>query len=87
MGVSVPKKLYVSVKARIDQDGFAVPLSVIWRDEREFPVERVLNVIPTLTAAGEEALGYTCMIRGQKRTVYHEQGRWYVIVQGKPFRQ
>ena len=43
-GISGRVKRYVSVTARMDEDGRVRPLSIQWYDEQTYPVDDVLSV-------------------------------------------
>ena len=44
------RKTYVEVLCRIDVDGQVTPLSIIWRDGRTFPIDRVEEAIRRASA-------------------------------------
>ena len=72
-------KIYVAVKALFDPDGNITPLSLIWEDEREYEIDRVLDVRRAASLkAGGFGLRYTVMIQGRQRYIWLEEKRWFV---------
>ena len=86
----IPTNVYVDITARIRKDGQIFPLSLIWQDGREFPVDRLLNTVPSVLPQGGEALCFICLIRGKRKELYLRDGKWFVIVDrefpGRPHR-
>lgn len=77
------KRIDVGVTAKFGAEGGVIPLSVHWRDGREFEVERVLasERAPSHSDA-RLPIRYICLIREEKRYVYFEPEmlRWFVEV-------
>lgn len=74
-----PIKVYVAVTARFDEDGQLYPLSVRWEDEREYAVDRVLDVRPAASLrAGGAGIRYTIRVQGTRTYLYREGERWFV---------
>lgn len=72
-------KTYVRVKAEFDTDGHVMPTAIIWSDDREFAIDRVLDVRRAAsTKAGGLGLRYTVRIGGHERYVYYEDPCWFV---------
>ena len=76
----IPTNVYVDITARINKDGQIFPLSLIWQDGREFPVDRLLNTVPSVLPQGGEALCFICLIKGKRKELYLRDGKWFVIV-------
>ncbi len=72
-------KIYVRVKSETDTDGNIVPTHIIWSDDREFPIDRVIDVRKAAsTKAGGLGLRYTVRIDNKERFLYYEAPRWFV---------
>ena len=74
------QKVYVTVTAQFDPEGWILPQSICWEDGRVFPVDRVLEVRPAASQrAGGAGLRYRCMIQGQETFLFLEAGKaWFV---------
>ncbi len=74
------KKAYVGVRCQTDTDGNIRPLKIRWADGRVWDVDRVIHTCqsPDCSYSG---IRYTVLIDGMEKYVYHEQRRWYVLVQ------
>ncbi len=74
-----PNKVYVAVTARFDEAGRVYPLSLRWEDEREYVVDRVLDMRPGASLrAGGAGIRYTVAIRGRQTFLFREGERWFV---------
>ena len=73
------RKTYVAVTARFAEDGAITPLSVIWRDGREFIIDRVLGQerIASIRAGGI-GIRYHIRVNGKETYLWHEQPAWFV---------
>ena len=75
------RKVYVDVTAEFSREGGVRPLSLIWKDGREFAVERVSSYgrMPA-RVGGLLPVRYTCIIAGKERWLYFESEkmRWFV---------
>lgn len=72
-------KIYVRVKSETDADGNIVPTHIIWSDDREFPIDRVIDVRKAAsTKAGGLGLRYTVRIDRKERFLFYENPRWFV---------
>ena len=62
------RKTYVEVLCRIDVDGQVTPLSIIWRDGRTFPIDRVEEAIRRASArVGGTGVRYRVSINGRDK--------------------
>lgn len=81
-------KVYVKVTAVFSEDGRLTPLSLIWEDGREYPIDRILDVRPSpALKAGGQGDRYTIRSRGKESFLFFERsprlsdpnlGRWFV---------
>lgn len=75
------KIILVEVTAKFQAAGGVVPLSVRWRDGREFYVDKVISSARAPSRVGPYLpIRYTCLIRGAERFLYFqpEKLRWFV---------
>ena len=72
-------KEYVSVTARFDADGNLLPITLQWKDGRNFDIDRVLDIrYAASLKAGGAGIRYSCRIAGQNRYLFLEENRWFV---------
>ncbi|MDD6251984.1 MAG: hypothetical protein ACI4HJ_00915 [Ruminococcus sp.] len=72
-------KEYVSVTARFDSDGNLLPITLHWKDGRNFDIDRVLDIrYAASLKAGGAGIRYSCRIAGQNRYLFLEENRWFV---------
>ena len=60
------------------ENGEIVPLSVVWEDEKEYEIDRVLDVRPAPSKSGGYGLRYEVRIRGQIKLLYLDQFVWFI---------
>ncbi len=72
-------KTYVNVVVSFDTDGNIRPLKILWSDELTLEIDRIKDIRPAASLkAGGTGIRYTCLIRGQLRYLFYEQGVWFV---------
>ena len=72
-------KTYVRVRAEFDTDGNIIPTQIIWKDERVFSIDRIIDVRRRAsTKAGGVGIRYTVRIGGKEKFLYYEEPRWFV---------
>ncbi|WP_251179026.1 hypothetical protein [Adlercreutzia agrestimuris] len=78
-GITDRIKRYVSVTARMDEDGRVRPLSIQWYDGTTYPIDEVINMRRASSRrVGGDGLCYTIRI-GEKTTyLYYEDPKWFV---------
>ncbi|UOO38564.1 hypothetical protein IZU99_04770 [Oscillospiraceae bacterium CM] len=86
------KKVYVRVTAAFSENGLLMPLSLIWEDGREYPIDRVLDIRPAAALkAGGQGDRYTIRTSGRESFLFFERspkisdptlGRWFVERRG-----
>lgn len=73
------KKVYVDVVAHIDSDGLVTPLKVIWKDGKNFEIDRVYGVQRAYaTKAGGTGIRYEISVFGKRTYLYEDEGKWFV---------
>jgi hypothetical protein len=82
------RKVYVQVTAAFGSDGRLTPLSLIWEDGQEYPIDRVLDMRPSpALKAGGQGDRYTIRTCGKESYLFFERspkitdpnlGRWFV---------
>ena len=74
------KKVYVEVYARFTKDGRLLPKSFLWKDGREYEIQRIQNITRAVSLrAGGVGVRYTCMIDGKiSHLFYEENNLWFV---------
>ena len=71
------EKVYVKVKCQCGEDGNVTPLSVAWRDGRNWNITRVIH--SSRSVDGEyEGIRYTVLIGSAEKYIYQIGSRWYV---------
>lgn len=73
------KKTYVSVIAQFSADGQITPLSVIWRDGRKFPIDKILGQERAASIrAGGVGMRYHIRVNGKETYLWYEEPAWFV---------
>ena len=84
-------KTYINVDVRFTPEGDMEPLSLRWKDEQVYEVDRILDVGRHASNVGGNPgmIRYICRIGGKERILYYEPGyggylaetaksRWFV---------
>lgn len=78
-GISNRVKRYVSVVARMDEDGRVRPLSVQWYNGETFAIDEVRSVRRAAARrVGGDGICYTVRIGRTITSLYYENPRWFV---------
>lgn len=78
-GISGRIKRYVSVTARMDEDGRVRPLSIQWYDGKTYPIDEVRLVRrSSARRVGGDGICYTIRIGEKVTQLYYEDPRWFV---------
>ena len=72
------EKRYVEVDVRFTPDGKIRPLAINYDKTRTYGIDRVLAVRHGTSRLGGIGHSFTCLICGQKRNPWLEQGKWFV---------
>ena len=72
-------KRFVCVIAAHDIDGKTNPLSIIWEDGIRYEIEGIEERRRMAsTRAGGIGMRYAVRVRGQRKYLYEDEGRWFV---------
>ena len=79
------EKRYVEVDVRFTPDGKIRPLAINYDKTRTYGIDRVLAVRHGTSRLGGKGHCFTCLICGQKRSLWLEQGMWRfaVVISGR----
>ena len=78
-GINGRAKRYVSVTARIDEDGYVRPLSVQWYDGKTYAIDEVISSRRASSRrVGGDGICYTVRIGKTTTYLYYEDPRWFV---------
>ena len=72
------EKRYVEVDVRFTPDGKIRPLAINYDKAHTYGIDRVLAVKHGTSRLGGKGHCFTCLICGQKRNLWLEQGKWFV---------
>lgn len=73
------RKRYVSVTARMDEDGHVRPLSIQWYDGKTYAIDDVRSVRRSSSRkVGGDGICYTIRIGERITQLYYENPRWFV---------
>lgn len=72
------EKRYVAVDVRFSEDGSLRPLQIIFDKGQVFQIDKVKDVCRRAADVGGVGDRYTCIIQGQERALWFEDGRWFV---------
>lgn len=72
-------KEFVSVTAKFDCDGNLLPVTLHWKDGRNFEIDRILDIrYAASLKAGGAGIRYSCRIAGKQRYLFLDNNRWFV---------
>ena len=78
-GISGRVKRYVSVTARMDEDGRVRPLSIQWYDGKTYPIDEVKDVRRASSRkVGGAGICYTVRTCNNVTYLFYEDPRWFV---------
>lgn len=72
------RKRYVEVDVRFSTEGRLRPLQILFDEGQIFEIDKIKDVCRRAADVGGVGDRYTCMIRGQERYLWFENGRWFV---------
>lgn len=73
------EKVFVAVTARFDLEGMITPLSIEWKDGRQFTIDKVLDIRRSASLkAGGQGMRYTIRIGARTAYLFLEKTRWFV---------
>ena len=70
----------IGMRVEYDFDGSITKLVIIWPDGREFEVDQLIDVKPTITIGSGFGKRYRCRVKNKEVSLYRgdEDGRWYI---------
>ena len=72
-------KTFVTVLAQHDTDGKITPFKLIWPNNRQYEIDRILDVrMAASLKAGGQGIRYTCRILGKQIYLFCDEGIWFV---------
>jgi hypothetical protein len=71
-------KRYVDVIVLMKKDRILVPKRLIWDNDREYEIDKILSVEKRASQVGGSGIRYEVMIRGQCRYLFFEKDRWFI---------
>lgn len=71
-------KRYVCVFQKVDKDGKITPVSILWDNGVEYPIDRVLEIRSSVSEVGGCGILYRCRIGSTIRNLYYERTRWFM---------
>lgn len=71
-------KRYIAVCQKVDKDGVITPLSIMWDNGREYPIDRIIEIRNAVSEVGGCGILYRCRIAGNIRNLYYERTRWFI---------
>lgn len=71
----------VTVIAKMDNNGFVTPLTIVWENGKKYDIDKVLDVRKKASLKGG-GMGnrYTCKIKNQERFLWLDEYVWFVEV-------
>lgn len=72
------EKRYVAVDVRFSEDGRLRPLQIIFDKGQVYQIDKIKDVSRRAADVGGVGDRYTCIIQGQERSLWFEDGRWFV---------
>lgn len=70
----------IKVKALMKETGEILPLSIVWENDKEYEIDRILDVRPAPSKSGGFALRFQVKIRGQIRFLYLDEYVWFLDI-------
>ncbi len=70
----------IKVKALMKETGEILPLSIVWENDNEYEIDRILDVRPAPSKSGGFALRFQVKIRGQIRFLYLDEYVWFLDI-------
>jgi hypothetical protein len=72
-------KVFVEVIAKFDEAGRTIPLTITWKDGRNFTIDRVTDIRRAASLkAGGQGMRYRCRINGKETYLWREEDKWFV---------
>lgn len=71
-------KRYVAVIQLVTKQGQVLPKVLIWENDVQYPIDRVLEIRNAASQVGGSGVLYRCRIAGQERNLFLERSRWFI---------
>ena len=72
-------KVYVRVVSETDEEGSIMPISITWKDGKNYIIDKVTDVRRAYAQkVGGTAIRYTIKISGKETYIFSESGKWFV---------
>lgn len=71
-------KKYISVLTRMEKDERLIPVSIIWENDIQFPIDKIYKISNKASVVGGCGVCYECLVGGQRRSLYFERTRWFI---------
>lgn len=71
-------KRYVDMLVYIDKEGVMMPKVLIWENNVQYPIERILEIRKSSSVVGGCGILYKCRIQGRVRNLFYERNRWFI---------
>lgn len=77
--MTISSVVEVAVLASFPIDGIVKPVAVVWKDGRQFDIEKITDFIriPKRDNSGFRYI-YKCIIAGVDRCIYYNDDKWYL---------
>jgi hypothetical protein len=74
------KITYVGMRVEYGIDGKITQLVIRWPDGRDFKVDELISVKPTITVGSGFGNRYLCRVKNKEVSLYNDtvEGKWYV---------
>lgn len=71
----------VCVIAKMNENGFVTPLTIVWSDGKKYEIDKVVDVRKKASLkGGGMGLRYTCIIKNQEKHIWLDGYTWFVEI-------
>lgn len=72
-------KIYVNMIVEMNKYGEILPRKILWNDGRIFDIDKIIDKRKSASLkAGGCGIRYTCIISGQQRYIFLDNGKWFI---------
>lgn len=72
---------YITVIAKMKPNQEIIPLSIIWKDDRIFNIDKIIDIRPKAsTKGGGMGTRYTVRIKNQERFLFLYKYSWFIEI-------
>ncbi len=74
------EKKYIKVVAIINEDGKMLPTNIIWEDDRNFSIDKILDIRREASIKyGAIGTRYICKVHGKEISLYNDNtNKWFI---------